>query len=57
MATFEQQQLFDHVRFLREQAVVSRLKALEERIAALTARIEQLEQRRGPGRPRKIANG
>lgn len=57
MATFEQQALFEHVRYLRDEAVATRIRALEERIAALTARLESLEQRRRPGRPRKAANG
>ena len=34
-----------------------RIKALEERIDALETRIKVLEDKRGPGRPRKEYNG
>jgi hypothetical protein len=53
VATFEQQELLAHVRYLRSEAVATRVHDLERRLADALARIETLEQRRGPGRPRK----
>lgn len=57
MASFEQQALFAYVAVLRDAAVLSRIDALERELTELRAKCEEVTQRRGPGRPRKQANG
>lgn len=43
------------IRAQMERTKLKRLiEALSERVAALEARIEVLEQKRGPGRPKKV---
>ena len=56
MATFEQQALFVYTKMLKDSAALSRIEALEHEVAALKAKIMELQPRK-PGRPRKVANG
>lgn len=56
MASFEHHQLFAYVRELLKANATERLAELEQEIAALKAKLAELQPRR-PGRPRKVANG
>lgn len=55
MASFEEQRLLNYVAELRDAGVLRQVSELRAALEQALRRIAELEQRRGPGRPRKAA--
>jgi hypothetical protein len=55
MASFEEQRLLNYVAELRDTDVLRQISELRAAFEQALQRIAELDQRRGPGRPRKAA--